>query len=263
VWVKAVVTYDGTEYSGFQRQANVTSIQEELERSLEKLTGTFTRILAAGRTDAGVHAAGQVIACKPVWRHSLTDLHRGWNALLPEQIAILNLEPAAQGFHPRFDARRRWYRYTIYRAPVRNPLVNRYSLHIARPLAVATMQTAAQQLVGVHDFYAFGSPPQGENAVREVFRAGWKEDGCWLTFDIVANAFLYRMVRMVVGTLLRVGYGALSSEDFGEILRTQDRRRAGPAVAAKGLTLKAVTYEQNLAVNEFGGAVVDHSNDDR
>lgn len=251
--VKAVVTYDGTGYSGFQRQANASSIQEELERSLEQLTGTFTRILAAGRTDAGVHAAGQVIACEPVWRHSLTDLHRGWNALLPEQIALLSLEPAAEGFHPRFDARRRWYRYTIYRAPVRNPLVSRYSLHVARPLAAAAMQAAAQQLVGVHAFYAFGSPPQGENVVREVFRAVWKEDGSWLTFDIEANAFLYRMVRTLVGTLLRVGYGALSPEDFGEILRTQDRRRAGPAVAARGLTLKAVIYERRSTVNEFGG----------
>lgn len=243
--VKAVVAYDGTGYSGFQRQKNAPSIQEAFEQVLEKLTGAPTRILGAGRTDAGVHAEGQVVAFDTAWRHSLADLQRGLNALLPDQIAVLSIAAVSERFHPRYDALWRAYRYTIYHAPVRNPLVSRFSLHVRRPLAVAAMQAAAQMLVGQHDFYAFGSPLRpGGTVVREVFSATWREEGSWLTFDIVANAFLYRMVRMSVGTLLRVGYGDLTPEMFKEILDTQDRRHAGPAVAARGLALSAVAYTE-------------------
>jgi len=242
VRVKAVVAYDGTGYGGFQRQKNAPSIQEELECALEQLTGAPGRVLAAGRTDAGVHAEGQVIACDVTWRHPLNDLLRGLNALLPQQIAVLQLAEVAPTFHPRYAASRRWYRYTLYRDAVRNPLVARFSLHVARPLDVEAMRCAASMLVGRQDFAAFGSPTVGENTVREVFRATWTGQEKWLYFDIEADAFLYRMVRMIVGTLLRVGEGILSPDDFGDILRTRERRRAGPAVAAHGLCLKAVFY---------------------
>jgi len=243
VRVKAVVSYDGTDYSGFQRQSNAESIQVVLERALAELTGTAVRVLGSGRTDAGVHAAGQVIAFDVAWRHGLPDLQRGLNALLPEAIAVLSVEEAPTDFDPRRDARARWYRYTIYNAPIRDPLHSRYSLHVPQPLDVAIMQTAAAMLVGWHDFSAFGSPPQGENAVREVVRAEWQAAGAWLTFDIVANAFLFRMVRMIVGTLLRVGRGGLSPEQFAGILHTRNRAAGGPAVAPRGLTLMAVYYE--------------------
>lgn len=240
--VKAVVAYDGTGYGGFQRQKNAPSIQEELERALEKLTGIPCRILAAGRTDAGVHAEGQVIAFDTEWRHTLTDLHRGINALLPHQIAVVRLGAVEPTFHPRYDALRRWYRYTIYCGPVRNPLVARFSLHIARTLNVEAMRVAASMLIGQQDFAAFGSPAVGENTVRETYCAMWTEQDAWLYFDIEANAFLYRMVRMIVGTLLRVGKGILLPDEFGDILRMRNRRKAGPAVVAQGLCLKAVSY---------------------
>ncbi|MBN1877333.1 MAG: tRNA pseudouridine(38-40) synthase TruA [Anaerolineae bacterium] len=240
--VRSVVAYDGTGYGGFQRQKNAPSIQEELERVLLQLTRTPTRVLVAGRTDAGVHARGQVIAFDVVWRHTLPDLQRGMNALLPDQISVRDLLETKTGFHPRFDALRRHYRYSIYCASVRNPLVDRFSLHISRVLDWQAMQQAAACLVGEHDFSVFGSPPQGSNAVREVYSATWNYVPPWLYFDIEANAFLYRMVRMMVGTLLRVGDGSLTLSVFNEILHTQDRRRAGPAVAAKGLCLEAVLY---------------------
>jgi len=244
VRVKAVVAYDGTGYGGFQRQKNALSIQEELQRALEKLTGAPCPILAAGRTDAGVHAEGQVIAFDTEWRHPLTDLRRGMNALLPRQIAVIRAEQTRPTFHPRYDALRRWYRYTLYREVVRNPLVARFSLHIAETLNVEAMRVAASLLVGQQDFAAFGSPVVGENTVRQVYRALWTEQDAWLYFDIEANAFLYRMVRMIVGTLLRVGKGVLSPDEFGDILRTCNRRKAGPAVAAQGLCLKAVSYAE-------------------
>ncbi len=241
--VKAVVAYDGTGYGGFQRQRNAPSIQEVLEKALSRLTGERIHLLAAGRTDAGVHAEGQVVAFDTSWRHPLPALQRGVNALLPEQIAVLDVEAVASDFHPRFDARRRWYRYTIYNAPTRHPLVSRYSLHVRRPLNREAMQAAAAMVIGRHDFAAFGSPPQaGGTTMREVYRAEWSGESPWLYFDIEANAFLHRMVRMLVGTMLRVGYGALSPANFGEVLRAQDRQHAGPAVEARGLSLKAVFY---------------------
>ncbi|MEA3310318.1 MAG: tRNA pseudouridine(38-40) synthase TruA [Chloroflexota bacterium] len=240
--VKAIVAYDGTEYKGFQIQKDVPTVQEELERVLTQLATVPIRILFAGRTDAGVHATGQVIAFDLIWQHNLGNLHRGMNALLSEQIAIKGLEQVAEDFHPRFDAVRRSYRYKIYRAVVRNPLVGRYSLHISTELSVLAMQKAAQSLIGIHDFGAFGTPPQGNITVREIFDASWQRADDWLIFDITANAFLYRMVRILVGTMLRVGSNSLTGEEFREMLRTQNRRKAGPAVAAQGLTLEAVAY---------------------
>jgi len=243
VRVKAIVAYDGTDYSGFQRQSNANSIQAALEAALAELCGAAVPVSGSGRTDAGVHAAGQVVAFEVLWRHELTSLHRALNALLPEAIAVLSLEAAPDDFDPRRDARSRWYRYRIYNAPVRDPLSSRYSLHVPRALDVEAMQTAAASLLGWHDFSAFGSPPQGTNAIREVLRAEWQQAGAWLTFDIIANAFLFRMVRMLVGTMLRVGYGALTPQRFAEILHTQNRSGAGPAACACGLTLMAVHYD--------------------
>jgi len=244
VRVRAVVAYDGTGYGGFQRQKNAPSIQAELERALEKLTQTSCPVLASGRTDAGVHAEGQVIAFDPAWRHSLSDLQRALNAVLPAQIAVLHVEVAAPTFHPRYDALRRAYRYTLYCGAVRHPLVANYSLHVARTLNLEAMRAAASLLVGRHDFAAFGSPPVGENTVREVYSATWTSQDAWLYFDIEANAFLYRMVRMLVGTLLRVGYNVLSPEAFGQILHGRERRKAGPAAASHGLCLRYVSYAE-------------------
>lgn len=242
--VKAVVAYDGGGYGGFQRQKNAPSIQAELERALEKLTQTACPVLASGRTDAGVHAEGQVIAFDTAWQHTLPDLQRALNAVLPAQIAVLQIESAAPTFHPRYDALRRAYRYTIHCGAVRNPFAARYSLRVERALNLEAMQAAASMLVGKHDFAAFGSPPVGENTVREVYCAAWTPQEAWLYFDIEANAFLYRMVRMLVGTLLRVGYEALSPAAFGEILRRRERRQAGPAVAPQGLCLRRVLYAE-------------------
>ncbi|MGC9522400.1 MAG: tRNA pseudouridine(38-40) synthase TruA [Anaerolineae bacterium] len=243
--LKAVIGYDGTGYGGFQIQANAPTIQAEVERVLAKLTGVPVHILAAGRTDAGVHAEGQVIAFDTRWRHPVSDLQRGMNALLPEQIAVFELAEAKPAFHPRFDALSRHYRYTIYRGAVRHPLWARYSLHIGRALDVDAMASAARCLVGCHDFLAFGSPPQGDNSVRDISRAEWSVCGPWLTFDVEANAFLNRMVRMLVGTMVRVGYGAITPGEFEEILETRDRDRAGPALAAEGLCLMSVAYAED------------------
>lgn len=240
--VQAVVAYDGTDYGGFQRQTNAPSVQAVLEAALAQVTQEAVTVLAAGRTDAGVHAAGQVIAFDTAWRHGLDDLQRALNAVLPADVAVLEVAEAAPDFHPRYDARSRRYRYTIYNAPVRWPLARRYSLHVPEPLDVTALQQAAQCLVGEHDFAAFGQPPQGESTVRQVFVAEWGGESPWLTFDIEANAFLYRMVRSIVGTMLLVGRGEMSVEEFAAVLASCDRSRAGPTAPPHGLCLMKIEY---------------------
>lgn len=255
--IRAIVAYDGTDYSGFQRQANAPSVQETLENALAQVTQESITIWAAGRTDAGTHAAGQVIAFDTAWHHSLTDLHRAMNAVLPDDVVVQDLEAAEPDFHPRYDARHRRYRYVIYNAPVACPLLRRYSLHVKEPLGVAAMQRASEALVGEHDFATFGQPPQGTVTVRRVTQAQWREapatcgpfagsfdrpEARWLVFDIEANAYLYRMVRSIVGTLLDVGRGWMSEQAFTEALAACDRGQAGQTAPAHGLCLMEVTY---------------------
>jgi tRNA pseudouridine38-40 synthase len=243
--VRAIVAYDGTEYGGFQRQDNAVTVQEALEAALAQVSDvdrSAVSILAAGRTDAGVHASGQVIAFDTAWRHGLNDLQRALNAVLPVDIAITEVAEATAGFHPRYDARSRRYRYTVYNTPIRSPLERRYSLHVAAPLNVEAMQRAARLLVGEHDFATFGQPPQGDSTVRYVLEAEWGGEAPRLHFDIEANAFLYRMVRSIVGTLLEVGRGVRSVEAVEAALAARDRSQAGPTAPPHGLRLVKVRY---------------------
>jgi tRNA pseudouridine38-40 synthase len=239
----AVIEYDGTDYLGFQVQAEGRTIQGEVERALAEVTRRETRVVGAGRTDAGVHAVGQVISFVPQWKHSLPELQRAMNALLPEDIAVHQMAWVADDFHPRFSAVSREYRYTILNQPLRSPLARRFAYHYLKPLNMEAMARAAGCLVGSHDFASFGRPPQGDNTVRRVYQAEYTRQDQFIYFDIVANAFLYRMVRNIVGTLLLVGTGELSPESFEEILRAKDRRRASPAAPAHGLCLMRVNYQ--------------------
>jgi len=241
-YVRATVEYDGTDYCGFQWQDDRPTVQGELERALAAVTRETIRITAAGRTDAGVHARGQVIAFHTGWRHPLTDLERGLNALLAEDVAVRELALVEEGFHPRFSARSREYRYTVFNQPLRSPLARRFSYHWSHPLDVEAMNRAARALIGTHDFATFGQPPQGENTVRRVMRAWCSREGPFVYLDIEANAFLRRMVRSIVGTLLQVGSGKLSPRDFAEILHAAERSLAGPTAPPHGLCLMRVNY---------------------
>ncbi|MCX7670698.1 MAG: tRNA pseudouridine(38-40) synthase TruA, partial [Anaerolineae bacterium] len=206
-YVRATVAYDGTDFLGFQWQPQGRTVQGVLEAAVARVTQQQVRVVGAGRTDAGVHAQGQVIGFAVAWRHPLADLQRALNAVLPEDVAILELGPAAADWHPRFSARRRWYRYTVLNQPVRSPLARRYACLISEPLDLAALQAAAAVLVGEHDFASFGRPTQGESTVRVIYEASWQQAGVWFTFDIVGNAFLRGMVRSIVGALLQVGMG--------------------------------------------------------
>ena len=241
---RATIAYDGTHYHGFQRQvASQPTIQGELERTLSNLASRPVAVSGAGRTDSGVHARGQVVAFELPWRHETAALQRALNANLPEAIVVRQLQEAGPTFHPRYDARRRAYEYYLYNAPVRSPLQRLYSWHVRQTLAVDRMNDAAQHLVGVHDFATFGRPPQGENSVREIYEAVWRKEGEMLVFFIEGNAFLYRMVRSIVGTLKAVGVGEWTVDTFVAALQECDRSRAAATAPPHGLLLASVTYD--------------------
>ena len=250
---QATVQYDGTAYYGFQRQRRGpdregVSIQQELEEALARLAGHPIRVTGAGRTDTGVHALGQVVGFTIEWPKGRGDaaLLRALNANLPPDIALSALAEAPPGFHPRFDARRRTYEYRVLNAPVRQPLLRHRAWQVAATLDEGRMNAAAALLVGVHDFATFGRPPAGDNTVREVYSAGWRGDeageGRLLVFRICANAFLFRMVRSLVGSLRKVGDGSWSVDDFAAALAACDRKRSASAAPAHGLYLVAVEY---------------------
>lgn len=238
----AVVEYDGTDYLGFQIQAQGRTVQGELERALAAVTQEEVKVVGSGRTDSGAHAQGQVVVFSTAWRRPPEELQRALNAVLPADIAVRELRPVAESFHPRFDAVSREYRYAVLNQPWRSPLARRFAYHFPWPLDVAAMNEAAGTLVGSHDFASFGRAPQGDNTVRQVYRAQWTPEEPFVYFDIVANAFLYRMVRSLVGTLLLVGTGELSPDGFEEILRSADRDRAGQVAPPHGLCLVKVNY---------------------
>jgi len=251
-WAK--VEYDGTDFFGFQIQASERTVQGEIERALEAVTGGETRVVGAGRTDRGVHARGQVISFESAWRHGLPDLHRALNAVLPADVVVLDLGLAPEGFHPRFSARRRAYRYTILNRSWPSALERRTAWHVAQELDVERMADAGGCLLGTHDFATFGQAPahgaKGENTVRTVFRADWLASGSRLSFDIEANAFLYRMVRSIVGTLVLVGWGQVSSREYKEMLLGRDRSLIKQVAPAHGLCLMRVDYAAHEGVGQ-------------
>lgn len=233
------MSYDGTGYAGFQIQTNAPTVQGELERVLSQICAEPVRITGAGRTDAGVHATGQVIDFRTASELDGGTMERGVNALLPEDIAISALEPAGETFHSRFSAAGRTYEYRIRTGPTRDPLERRREHWLPEVLDVSAMQDAAATLVGTHDFAAFAAGVSGERNVR---RAVWTARDEVLRFEIEANAFLRGMVRGIVGTLLWAGRGKISADRFGEILKARDRAQAGPSAAAQGLCLINVSY---------------------
>jgi tRNA pseudouridine38-40 synthase len=243
VRIQAVIAYDGTDYHGFQRQSpdREPSIQGMLEGALSKI-GQPGGVLGAGRTDAGVHASGQVVAFNVDWRHSLSDLQRALNATLPADMAVFELEQSADTFHPRYAAVSRVYRYSISNTLVRNPLTARYALHVPQELNIDAMRRAVAHTIGTHDFAAFGQPTVGESTIRSMYRAEVVVAGPSIAIELQANGFLYRMVRRIVGTLIPIGRGEQTPQDFSDILRSTDPSRAGPAVAPSGLCLTQVNY---------------------
>ena len=252
---RAILAYDGTNYRGFQRLAgDEPNIQSTVEAAIARVSGQQVTVIGAGRTDAGVHATGQVIAFDVAWRHEEDDLLRAINATLPDDIAVQKLDRAELNFHPRYDASSRTYQYFVYEAQIRQPMMARMSWWVHPPihqrLDVDKMNWAAAKLLGSHDFASFGTPPQGEITRRHVFRSEWAievptQGTRLISYCIEANAFLYHMVRTIVGSLVEVGLGRMTIADFIDAFQAKDRGRIGWLAPPHGLTLVEVKYERS------------------
>lgn len=245
---QVILAYDGTEFRGFQLQARGRTVQGVVEQALRQVGWQEEHILAAGRTDTGVHATGQVIAFDLAWKHSLSDLCCALNASLPADVVVRTVRVAPQGFHPRRHARSRCYRYSIYFQKERDPLRERYAWRVWPTLDISALHLAAQALVGRHDFRAFGSPPRPESStVRTVFRAHWEQDESGVTFEIAADAFLYHMVRRIVALQVMIGQGRCLLSALHEYLALQaDPLLVQYLAPAHGLVLTEVIYPQDM-----------------
>lgn len=243
---RATLAYDGTAYQGFQRQAgSAPTIQAALEKALAAVTGQAAGVVAAGRTDTGVHATGQVIAFDVAWKHGDDDLLRAINVVLPDDIALQDLRQQV-GFHPRFDAVARVYRYHLVQASQRQPLLRDRAWRVRAELDAEAMGAAAMQLLGEHDFAAFGRSPQGDNTIRLVMESHWNRRrapyGWDWTYTIEATAFLHHMVRRIVGVLVQVGRGALTVDAFAALFAARALIGGIALAPPQGLVLGQVKY---------------------
>ena len=239
--VRATVEYDGAGFAGFQRQAAARTVQQELEAALASVVGHDVHVIGAGRTDAGTHATGQVVSTRVTTRLDDATLCRAWNARLPEDLVTRGLATVADGFHARRDAVERTYEYRIGQTPQRPVLDRGRAWHVREPLDVARMQEAASEFVGTHDFRAFTIGPETRTRRNITNIAVWRE-GPMIAVRVSGNAFLHRMVRRMVGALVRVGRGELTAGDVRRLLESGDRASVGATAPAHGLTLVGVQY---------------------
>ncbi len=238
---RIVLAYDGSDFRGWQRQPDSRTVQGVLEEAIRKVTQKRVVVHGAGRTDAGVHALGQVASFRGVFKLSDEVLLRALNAVLPGDVRLFSLERAPSDFHARRSARSKLYRYRIVHAPQASPLDRRFVLHWPYSLDVGKMRRASRLFVRTADFTAFSSN-RDRSPVRTVTRSELRKSGDEIVYTIEAAGFLRYMVRTIVGTLLEVGRGRLTPEQVEDIFRLQDRSLAGPTAAAKGLTLVRVDY---------------------
>lgn len=241
--VLLTVAYDGTEFAGWQVQPAERTVQGALEAALSEMEHRHVKVWGAGRTDAGVHARGQAAHFHTRASIPLRGYVRGLNTLLAGDVAVLDARDVPDGFHARFSALGKHYRYTILNAPVRHPLATRYAWHREKLLDHDAMNAGAAHLLGTRDFNAFRAAScERESAVREMRRLEVTRQGDYLHLDVEATAFLKHMVRVIVGTLVEVGRGKRPAAWVAEVLASRDRTRAGPTAPARGLCLERVFY---------------------
>ncbi len=240
-----IIEYDGTDFCGWQLQPSVRTIQGELERAIALAAGHEGRIVlhGAGRTDSGVHARAQVAHFDSDCAHKPDTWRRAINYWLPDDVSVTAVREASQEFHARFSVERKTYVYSVIISGVERPLHRRFRIRCRRRPDVHSMNACARFIVGENDFAAFtASGADTESTVKTIFRSEWIEDGRFLSYLVEGDGFTYNMVRTLVGTMLEVGAGKASCEDFASALESKERIRAGPTAPAKGLMLTAIKY---------------------
>jgi tRNA pseudouridine38-40 synthase len=242
--IKIVVQYDGSDYVGWQRQGKGVSVQGLIEEALATIEGAPVTLHGAGRTDAGVHAIGQVASARVTSPIEDWQLVRALNAHLPKAIRVTELTTVPDDFHARFSATAKTYEYRIWNGRTMPPFLRQYAWHVIEPLDLPRMQQASQAIPGEHDFAAFRSArSMTHSTVREITSAGWRKgDGQTLVFEIGGKGFLRYMVRSLVGTLVEIGRGQRPVDDLARLLSAPDRSQAGRTAPARGLFLMKVEY---------------------
>jgi len=243
---KLIIAYDGSNYGGWQVQPNSTSIQELMQKAIETIVRDTITLIGSGRTDAGVHAIGQVAHFKIEKELDLKKFSHSLNGILPIDIRVLHVEQVPLDFHSQRSAKSKIYHYHIHNHPVQNPFKRHYSLHIRDKIDISLLQQAASLFVGKHDFTSFANEShQGcaaKNPVRNILRLDVVQDGDDIRLEFEADGFLYKMVRNIVGTLLEVIKGRRSLDDIPRLLAARDRTQAGQAAPAHALFLHKVKY---------------------
>jgi len=241
--LKLTLSYDGTDFSGWQTQPGFRTVQETLEAAIAAITGEAVRVNASGRTDTGVHAIGQVVNFYSNTHHPPQVLLRAINAHLPPDVVVSKAADVAQAFDANRDAKRKLYRYVIHDGPVPNLFLRRYYFQSPHRLDASVMSQAAEPLRGRHDFHSFETDwPNRMSSVRTISHLTVNRLADWIWLDVEADGFLYNMVRAIAGTLINVGRGYWPVSQVAQILDAEDRRAAGPTAPAQGLFLMRVTY---------------------
>ncbi len=245
-----IISYRGGAYSGWQRQDNALAIQQVVEEGIAQLAGSEAKVVAAGRTDAGVHARAQSAHVEGEFNLPDSAWVGGLNRFLPEDIRIVAAYSRPETFHARFDAAGKEYRYRISTAPVVNALDSWCTVRVGGDLDLERMNEAAAHLIGRHDYAAFAlAGSNHHSSVREISQAEWMSDGEVAVFSVVGNGFLRGMVRSIVGTLMECGQGKRDAEDVARLLEKGRREEAGPTAPAKGLILQRVEYRSDSGEN--------------
>ncbi|MGL4511707.1 MAG: tRNA pseudouridine(38-40) synthase TruA [Lacipirellulaceae bacterium] len=243
-WLKLTVAYDGAAYAGWQRQPDRPTVQGTLEAAWQRITGDAPSFTASGRTDAGVHALGQVVGVATSCRTTAERLRRGLNAVLPEDVVVVAIDDAPVGFHATHDALRKTYRYQVHDGPVPPLFDRRYVWRVrSRGLDAAAMGQGGARLVGRHDFASFETTgSERASTVRTVIDLSVTRVGPRIDIEVTGDGFLYNMVRSIAGTLVEVGRGAKPAEWVAEVVAGRNRAAAGPTAPAQGLVLVRVEY---------------------
>ncbi|MTI66237.1 MAG: tRNA pseudouridine(38-40) synthase TruA [Firmicutes bacterium] len=245
--IKLVIEYDGTNYYGWQVQPRLKTIQGEIKSAIRKITKEDVRLFGSGRTDKGVHANGQVANFKTFSTIPGHKFKHALNTVLPMDIVIKDSEEVDESFHSRFSATGKKYKYILCNKKTRSALLRNYTYHVSYDLDIKNMEKAASYFIGTHDFYGFKASGSAiKDTVRTIYSLDIEKRNELIEFNIEGNGFLYNMVRIIVGTIIKVGNNNISPESIQSIIKSKDRKRAGDTAPSQGLYLEKVYYDNKI-----------------